>query len=85
MIVGEHTAYTYIYPIISIGLQVLSYVAVVAILYLMGWAIINYIKNRNKPIEPSEKVIAINALGDKIDSLVDEIRRDRDDRRKNSL
>lgn len=82
VIAGEHIAYTYMYPIISVVLQVLSYVAVVAILYLMGWAVVGYIKNRHTPIEPSNEAKAIYKLTSKIDALVDEIRKDRGERTK---
>ena len=80
MIFGSHTAYTYLYPIISIALQVFSYVAVAAIFYLMGWAVVNYLKNRNKPVEPSAELKSIDKLADKIDDLVSEIRKDRNER-----
>jgi len=69
MIFGEHMAFTYIYPILSVGIQILSYLAIVAILYLMGWSVVSYVKNRGKPDKPSEIIQAINALTDEIVKL----------------
>ena len=71
VIFGEHTAYAHIYPVLSIGIQILSYLAIAAILYLMGWSVVSYIKHRGKTDEPSKEVLAINELGEKLTRLLD--------------
>lgn len=71
MMFGEYIAHTYIYPILSVAIQIQSYVAIAAIFYLMGWGVVSYIKNRGKTDEPSEGVQAINELGEKLTRLLD--------------
>ena len=78
----KEAAFTYVYPVISTGIQILSYVAMAAIVYLFFWAVINYAKNRGKPEKPSPELLAINELANSINSLIAEIRRDRDERKK---
>lgn len=70
MIFGEYVA-DHIYFVLSIGLQVLAYGAVLVIVGLGVWGVRSYIHNRGKPSEPSAELSAIRELGVKLDKLIE--------------
>ena len=67
--------------VLSYGVVILPYVAILAILFLMIFAVVSYIQNRGMPDEASKKVLAWGNVSKeftaKLDILIQEIRKSR--------
>ena len=62
MILGENVANTYFYPIYFFVIQWATVIFLIALVGLIIFSIISYIRNKGKPDEPSAELKAINKL-----------------------
>jgi hypothetical protein len=74
MMFGEQTANT-LYIVLGIIIQILAYGSVAVIVGVGVWGVYSFWKNHGKPDKPSEELLAIRAIGDKLDKLIELIER----------
>lgn len=73
MIFGESVANTLVYPILNYAISIIATIAIFVIAFLIIWSIASFIRNRGKPIEPSDELKAINQTNKLLKDLIDRI------------